>query len=152
MKKEKESYPYTRKLVMKFKWMGQGNPLTVPPSHQIVRWGRGLGPPLTVPSPEETPDTEQNTALLKAIAGPALPGLICTRLPPSHVHTHVHTNTHMHTWVPLVYTYFFESSYCSGRKPGRLFDPYCSEERTEAQTRETSLSRSPRTKSEVFQG
>lgn len=81
---------------MKFKRMGQGNPLTVPPSRQIVRWGRGLGPPLTVPSPEETPDTEQSTALLKDsrtgltwadLHSPPSPTRAYTR---SHQHTHAH--------------------------------------------------------------
>lgn len=45
-KKEKESYPYTRMLVMKVKWTGQGNPLILPPSRQTGRWGGGSGPPL----------------------------------------------------------------------------------------------------------
>lgn len=137
--------------------MGQGNLLTVPPSHQIGRWGGGLGPPLGVLSPEETPEHWAICCSPEGLAGLAWPQLIRPSFPPPHTHTHIHVNRHTRTHRSLpVYSYFFKSSYCSGRNPGRLFDPYCSKEKMEAQTegREVTCPRSTRTRSDVlvFQG
>lgn len=69
-------------------------------------WDIGKGS--TPQSPEETSDTEQNTALPKAITGPALPGLIRTCFPPLHVRVHIHTNIHTQAHIGLSLSTLFK--------------------------------------------
>lgn len=131
---------------MKFKWMGQGNPLIMPSSSQIGTLGRG--PPLRVLRKHLT----LSKTLLSRRPSRDQPCLDCSAhasLPYTCVYTFTPTYTHKHISVSLC-LHFFKSSYCSRRKPGRLFDPYYSKEKMKVQTEEVTLSRSTKTGSKVF--